>query len=189
MSRIRGPAAADWQGRRVREIVCTQLDIIFVGINPGRYSAARARHFAGPGNHFWRLLAESGLTPHLLSPDDDELLPSFGLGVTNIVGRPSPGGDDISRGELERGGHRLRSQAALLRPAIVCLLGRDVYRHFATLPVSAGFSWGRQALQTVPDVIDFVAPNPSPRSTVPYSKRLALFRDLARLLAHLRRWA
>ena len=34
------------------------LDVLFVGINPGRRSAATGHHYAGPGNHFWPLLYE-----------------------------------------------------------------------------------------------------------------------------------
>lgn len=44
---------------------------------------------ANPTNHFWRCLAESGLTPRLLHPSEGPKLPSFGLGSTNLVERPS----------------------------------------------------------------------------------------------------
>ena len=37
------------------------LDLVFVGINPGIRSEATGHHYAGPGNHFWPLLHESGL--------------------------------------------------------------------------------------------------------------------------------
>ncbi len=39
------------------------LDLVFVGINPGLASAAKGHHYAGPGNHFWPLLRESGFVP------------------------------------------------------------------------------------------------------------------------------
>ncbi len=148
---------------------------------PQRYSAASGHHFAGPGDHFWRLLADAGLTPRRLAPPEDVLLTTLGLGVTNIVARPSPGADDLSLGELARGGERLRREVAATAPAFVCLLGKEVYRHYAGLGPSASISWGLQARETVTGVREFVAPNPSSRSTVPYEKRLALFSELARL--------
>lgn len=43
------------------------LRVLFVGINPGVMSAARGHHFAGPTNHFWPCLSESGITNIFLS--------------------------------------------------------------------------------------------------------------------------
>ncbi len=162
-------------------VVREGLAILFVGLNPGRYSAASGHHFAGPGNHFWRLLAESGLTPRRLKPSEDILLPVFGLGVTNIVARPSPGAEDLGRGEMRQGGERLRKLVAELAPRVVCLLGKEVYRHYAGLRPSEPIVWGPQDRKTVAGVHEFVAPNPSSRSTVPYATRLDCFRELARL--------
>lgn len=179
--RARGPASVRWRGRRVKPVTAPGLQILFVGLNPGRYSAARGHHFAGPGNHFWRLLADSGMAPHRLRPDEDSRLPDYGLGVTNIVERPSPGSNDLGVGELRRGGARLRVAVAGLAPAVLCLLGKEVYLHYAGLGSSVSIAWGLQDGETVPGVREFVAPNPSSRSTIPYGERLALFRALARL--------
>ncbi|MBX6377887.1 MAG: 5-formyltetrahydrofolate cyclo-ligase, partial [Clostridia bacterium] len=44
-------------------------------------------------------------------------------------------------------------------------------------------NWGLQPRQTVPGVAEFLAPNPSPRSTVPYATRLACFVAIRRWLA------
>jgi double-stranded uracil-DNA glycosylase len=50
-------------------------------------SAEAGHHFARPGNRFYPALHAAGLTPRLLRPDEDALLPTFGLGVTNIAWR------------------------------------------------------------------------------------------------------
>lgn len=47
----------------------------------------------------------------------------------------------------------------------------------------AASPWGLQERQTVPGVKEFVAPDPSSRSTVAYAERLAQFRALAALVA------
>lgn len=99
----------------------------------------------------------------------------------NIVERPSPGSDGLTSGELERGGQRLRERIRSLSPRVVCLLGKEVYRHYAGLSSSAVISWGLQPTSTVPGVREFVAPNPSARSVIPYAERLDLFRQLATL--------
>ncbi|HEY8394473.1 MAG TPA: mismatch-specific DNA-glycosylase, partial [Thermaerobacter sp.] len=165
------------------------LAAVFVGLNPGRASAARGHHFAGPNNHFWRLLYEAGLTPRLLRPEEDVLLPRFGLGVTNVVPRATRGEADLAWEELVAGGEALRAKIARVRPRLVVLLGKLVYRGYAGLSRSAPVEWGLQPGETVPGVREFVAPNPSPRSTVPYDLRLQLFRQVRRLVDGSRRGA
>jgi double-stranded uracil-DNA glycosylase len=61
------------------------LRLVFVGTAVGLQSALRRHYYAGRGNHFWRLLAESGLTPIRLTPSDDATLPSYGIGLTDLV--------------------------------------------------------------------------------------------------------
>ena len=67
------------------DILAPGLRIVFCGTAAGKKSAVRGHYYAGPGNAFWRLLAATGLTPRLLTPDDDALLPAFGLGLTDLV--------------------------------------------------------------------------------------------------------
>ncbi len=50
------------------DYLASGLDVILVGINPGLRSAEKGHHFAGPGNKFWDLLKDSGLTPLTLKP-------------------------------------------------------------------------------------------------------------------------
>ncbi|HEY8394890.1 MAG TPA: 5-formyltetrahydrofolate cyclo-ligase, partial [Thermaerobacter sp.] len=59
-----------WERMGVPDVLVPGLAAVFVGLNPGRASAARGHHFAGPNNHFWRLLYEAGLTPRLLRPEE-----------------------------------------------------------------------------------------------------------------------
>ena len=61
------------------------LAILFCGTAAGKTSAVRGHYYAGPGNKFWGLLAQTGLTPRLLRPDEDHLLPGFGLGLTDLA--------------------------------------------------------------------------------------------------------
>jgi len=87
----------------------------------------------------------------------------------------------LSWEELTAGGARLRELVRRHRPRVVALLGKNVYRAYAGLKKTADVAWGRQPGAVVDGVIDFVAPNPSPRSTIPYERRLALFRELRSL--------
>lgn len=167
-----------WEVHTTPTLIAPDLRILFVGLNPGRKSAGLGHNFAGPGNHFWRLLHESGLTPRQYKPAEEMSLLEQGLGITNIVSRASRGEADLTWEELLAGGETLRATVAEYRPAVLVLLGKNVYRAYAGLSRSARVEWGAQLTETVEGVRDFLAPNPSSRSTIPYQQRLDIFRAL-----------
>jgi TDG/mug DNA glycosylase family protein len=106
------------------DIVGPDLAVLFVGINPGLRSAAAGLHFANPRNDFWRLLADSGLTPRLLDPAEGGLLPSLGLGITNAAARPTRGSGDLRRADFAGAAERLERLAVDLRPAVLAFVGK-----------------------------------------------------------------
>lgn len=61
------------------------LRIVFCGTAAGTVSARKGHYYAGPGNRFWPMLADTGMTPRLLRPDEDHLLPGIGLGLTDLA--------------------------------------------------------------------------------------------------------
>lgn len=67
------------------DILAPKLAVVFCGTAVGECQAARGHYYAGPGNSFWQLLCESGLTPHRLRPVDDVTMPSYGYGLTDLV--------------------------------------------------------------------------------------------------------
>jgi len=116
------------RNKHVPDVIAARLKILFVGINPGLYSAAVRHHFARPGNRFWPALLRAGLTPHLLSPDDERELLKHDLGITNIVNRASASAAELGKHELATGGKRLAARISRLRPRFVVFLGIDAYR-------------------------------------------------------------
>lgn len=170
-----------WTAFTTQDLLTSGLQVLFVGINPGRKSAATGHNFAGRGNHFWRLLHEAGFTPRRLAPHEEGELPKYGVGITNVVARASRGEHELTWDELAAGGAGVRDKVRRFRPRVVALLGKNVYRAYAGLRPSAAVKWGVQPVSVVDGVIDFVAPNPSARSTIPYETRLELFRALRRL--------
>ena len=114
--------------RALPDYMAPGLDVVFVGINPGLYSAERGHYYARPANLFWRALNESGLTAERLGPEDDERLPAFGMGLTDVVARSSRGSADLSADELARGGRALLSRVRRCVPRIVCFNGLTGYR-------------------------------------------------------------
>src|ERR1700754_959442 len=83
-------------GRTLPDVIAPDLRVLFCGINPGLYSAATGHHFARPGNRFWPALHRSGFTDRQLGPADQRSLLDLGLGITNVVDRPSARADELS---------------------------------------------------------------------------------------------
>ncbi len=160
--------------------------MLLVGINPGVRSALTGHHFAGFSNRFWKLLYESGLVPEPITSRDDERLPEFGLGVTNLVARPSPGIDDLGPDEYLDGWRVLERKIRRFRPRIVALVGVTLYR--ALLPALVTDPEVRKGLRaSVPGMLPmalhgariFVLPNPSGRNAnYTYDEMLRAFRRL-----------
>ncbi len=152
--------------------------VLFVGINPGVRSALTGHHFAGFSNRFWKLLYESGLAPEKVSYLDDDRLPSWGLGITNLVPRPTPGVGDLAPAEYLAGRAALERKIRRYKPSIVVLIGVSLAR--ALLPSAArgqlepGLHEEHLAGAPV-----FVLPNPSGRNAhFSYAQMLAAFTSL-----------
>src|SRR5919197_773848 len=109
------------------DVLVPGLKAIFCGINPGRVSAAAGAHFANPRNDFWRLLHDSGLTPRLLAPEEQWLLPEYGYGLTNAAYRTTRGSGDLRSGDFAGASERLDRLAAELRPQAIAFVGQEAY--------------------------------------------------------------
>lgn len=156
------------------------LRILFVGINPGLRSAQTRHHYAGRGNRFWKLLIESGLIPEPLDAERDHEVLRWGLGLTNIVGRATPGVADLGAADFDRGRRELLEKIQRLRPRAVALVGLTV---FERLQVGRGRTRRRLGAQRarVEGARLFVLPNPSGRNThFTYAEMLVWYRRLAR---------
>src|ERR1700745_407520 len=92
------------------------LHVLFCGTTPSLYSAATGWHFARPGNRFWPALHLSGFTPRRLAPAEQDLLPGYGLGITNLVARATAQASELGAAELRAGGGRLAALFAARRP-------------------------------------------------------------------------
>jgi double-stranded uracil-DNA glycosylase len=121
----------------VPDVLGPGLRLLFCGINPGLWSAAVGHHFARPGNRFWKALHLGGLTPRLLAPDEEGVLVTLGLGITNLVARATAGAADLGPEELRAGGAALAAKAAAAGPEVVAVLGVGAYRTAFARPTAA----------------------------------------------------
>lgn len=139
------------------DVVGPGLRVLFCGINPGLMSEATGHHFARPGNRFWPALHASGFTPRLLRPDQQDELLELGLGITNVVDRPSARADELSKAELVAGGKNLTRKVGRLRPEWLAVVGITAYRVAFAEPKAV---LGRQQ-RTIGGTGVWVLPNPS----------------------------
>jgi TDG/mug DNA glycosylase family protein len=166
----------------VPDVLAPGLRCVLCGINPGRRSAAAGAHFANPRNDFWRLLADSGLTPRQLQPEEQHLLPRFGLGVTNAALRTTAGSGDLRRADFAGAAERLGRIATELEPRVVAFVGKAAYEGTFRERAPLGLQERRLAATRL-----FVLPSTSPaNAAVPYAERLRWFTALRLVLDALR---
>ena len=104
------------------------LLVLFVGLNPGIETARSGHAYAHPSNLFWKLLHSSGVTPRRCDPTEDRDMPRlYSLGHTNIVGRPSRNGSELSKAEMDEGVAVLEDKARKWRPETVCITGKSIW--------------------------------------------------------------
>jgi TDG/mug DNA glycosylase family protein len=110
------------------------LDLVFVGFNPGERSAAVGHYYAGRGNLFWPLLYEAGLLPEALTYTEDYRVVEFGIGLTDLVKRPSRSSADLSLAEARAGAVTLTDKLLTYAPRVVCFNGKGVYTWYSGRP-------------------------------------------------------
>ncbi len=158
------------------------LRILFVGINPGLRSAALHHHFAGPSNRFWRFLYESGLTPLKLRGEEDARLLELGMGITNLVARPSAAAAELHPEEMRAGAVELLAILRRYRPLVAAYLGKDIYKYLSR---RKELNWGMQQPSVVEGVTDYLLPNPSGLNRMPIVEQLQYYQNLKALVQKL----
>ena len=152
-----------YEGASVPDLVGPGLKLLFVGINPGLWTAATQTHFARPGNRFYPALRLAGIVDREISradgmtDDDRAYLISRGIGNTNLVTRATVRADELSAAELRAGRLRLEAFVAKHRPAVVAIAGITAYRTAFGRPKA---KLGEQP-EAIGDARLWVVPNPS----------------------------
>jgi len=166
-------------GRQWQPILRPGLDVVFVGFNPSLPAWRTGHYYANPGNRFYRLLWEVGLTPHLLSPSEDRTLPDHGIGAVDLLPVPSARADLVPAAAFREAAPALLARLAELEARAVCCNGVGVYRHlFGRAPGRLG----RQPGEAIGGSAVFVVPSTSGLVNGRAAERLAAFQDLAAFL-------
>lgn len=147
----------------VPDLVEPGVRLLFVGINPGLWTAATGTPFARPGNRFWPALVKAGILPRppaysaALGESDRRLVFDAGVGVSNLVARATARADELTRDELRGGAASLAERVAVWRPRVVAVVGLTAYRQGFDRP---GAVAGRQD-DAIAGCETWVLPNPS----------------------------
>lgn len=147
----------------VPDLIGPDCKLLFVGINPGLWTAATGAHFARRGNRFYPALWRAGIVDRLIdasagmSDDDRALLLDRGIGITNVVPRASARADELTTEVLVEGGRKLIETVTRVHPKVIAVAGITAYRTaFGDRKATAG----RQD-RTIGDTVVWVVPNPS----------------------------
>ncbi|MYA39580.1 MAG: mismatch-specific DNA-glycosylase [Acidimicrobiia bacterium] len=147
----------------VPDLVGTGVRLLFVGINPGLWTAATQTHFAHPTNRFYPALRRAGVTSREIcreagfTPEDRRYLIGRGIGITNLVDRATARASELSAAELRSGAAALAEKVRSWGPRVVAVVGITAYRTAFGRPRARA---GRQ-----PELLEgaglWVVPNPS----------------------------
>ncbi|WP_194395702.1 mismatch-specific DNA-glycosylase [Microbacterium atlanticum] len=153
-----------FRGRSVEDLMPQHPRLVFVGINPGLWTAATGVHFAYPGNRFYPALVQAGIIPRMPRITDDgmpeadrRMFLDAGIGISNLVHRATARADELTRAELREGAARLERDLLGWGARVAAVLGLTAYRQGFGRPRALA---GRQA-ESLGGAELWVVPNPS----------------------------
>jgi mismatch-specific thymine-DNA glycosylase len=158
------------------------MRMILVGSNPGDRSARVGHYYAGRTNQFWPMMYDSGVIPEPLSYDDDRRILEFGIGMTDLVKRPTRGIEEIERQEFAEGRVLLARKLEEFHPRVVAFNGKMVYEKFSGRPCKFGLQ-----KETLYGAYVFVLPSTSGQNAgTSRGVKMRYFKKLAALLKSLK---
>jgi len=153
------------------------MKLVIVGCNPTESSVRAGHYYAGRNNQFWPTLYESGVVPEPFDYPDDRRIIEFGIGLTDLVKRPTRGSEELKREDFAEGRIVLSQKLEEYGPRVVAFNGKMTYEQFAQRKCRFGLQkemlYGAQV---------YVLPATGGPITKDTAERLRHFRGLARLV-------
>ena len=175
--------------KELPDYINSEVKVLFVGINPGLRSAKVGHHFAGHSNRFWKLLNQSRLVPEPLTYQDDWRLPEWGIGLTNVVPRPTSGSNALTPKDYQSGRKQLAAKIRKYQISIIAVLGITLCPILFPPTPRRGSQSEQKPLkpelgfqpETFAGARVFLVPNPSGRNAhYSYDEMLHCFRNLTK---------
>jgi mismatch-specific thymine-DNA glycosylase len=153
------------------------MKLVIVGCNPSESSVRAGHYYAGRNNLFWPTLFESGVVPEPFDYPDDRRIIEFGIGLTDLVKRPTKGIEELKREDFAEGRIVLSQKLEEFCPRVVAFNGKTTYEQFAQRKCKFGLQkellYGARV---------YVLPSTSGQNAIPKKDRMRHFRGLARVV-------
>ena len=177
----------DNQVRRLPDYLQNNLELVFVGINPGAYSAQVGHYYATPRNRFWHAFNKAKLLGDNIAvgPTDDSKMNEFGIGFTDVVKRSTNNAAELRTVDFRKWIPILERKLLRYRPRVICFNGFMALGKYLFYSANSGakLSLGPQSRKIGSSHI-FLVPSSSPANAsysletlVYWYGKLALFRD------------
>jgi TDG/mug DNA glycosylase family protein len=166
-------------GKTLPDYLTEGSRLVIVGCNPSLTAAKTGFYYSGRGNQFWSLLHDSGLVPERLKPIDTWRVTEFGIGLTDLVKRPTKGSDGVTTREFAEGRNVLnRKLKNIGGPRVIVFNGKIVYEQFMGRKCDYGLQKER-----LHGAIVYVLPSTSRRcARTSYRQKLSHFRQVFQLM-------
>jgi mismatch-specific thymine-DNA glycosylase len=156
------------------------MKLVIVSCNPTESSVRVGHYYAGRDNEFWPILFESGVVPEPFDYHDDKRVIEFGIGLTDLVKRPSKSSDSLSREDFAEGRIVLSQKLEEFAPRVVAFNGKLTYAQFAQRKCKCGLQ-----KENLYGARVYVLPCTPGLPTQGKSEKMQHFRKLAQLLKRL----
>ena len=154
------------------------MKLVIVGCNPSESSVRAGHYYAGRGNIFWPTLYEAGVVPEPFDYPDDRRVIEFGIGLTDLVKRPTKVVEELKREDFAEGRIVLAQKLVEYSPRVVAFNGKVVFEQFAQRKCKYGIQkdllYGARV---------YVLPSTSGANNKNKSEKVKHFRKLAQLVA------
>jgi TDG/mug DNA glycosylase family protein len=154
------------------------MKLVIVGCNPTESSARVGHYYAGRDNQFWPILYEGGVVPEPFDYHDDKRVIEFGIGLTDLVKRPTKTTAELKREDFAEGRIVLSQKLEEFAPHVVAFNGKIVYENFAQRKCNFGIQ-----KQLLYGARVYVLPETCGPSLTGKAEKLGHFRKLAQLVA------
>lgn len=153
------------------------MKLVIVGCNPTESSVRAGHYYAGRGNPFWPTLYESGVVPEPFDYPDDRRIIEFGIGLTDLVKRPTRTIEELKREDFAEGRIVLSQKLEEYAPRVVAFNGKLTYEQFAQRKCRYGLQKGSLYGAQV-----FVLPSTVGQTGRTKAEAIRHFRKLAQLV-------
>jgi mismatch-specific thymine-DNA glycosylase len=156
------------------------MKLVIVGCNPSESSVRVGHYYAGRANQFWPMIYEGGVVPEPFDYHDDKRVIEFGIGLTDLVKRPTKTIEELKREDYAEGRIVLSQKLEEFAPHVVAFNGKNTYEQFAQRTSKFGIQ-----KENLYGARVYVLPSTITTTPSGKSENLRHFRKLAQLVSRI----